>query len=69
METKDYLLKSEKLKPLIYAYIEHDKLGKPVNEGYIKIGYTTRCKFDNDEDNALDRIKEQTHTQVSSQLF
>ncbi len=62
METKDYLLKSEKLKPLIYAYIEHDKLGKPVNEGYIKIGYTTRCKFDNDEDNALDRIKEQTHT-------
>jgi hypothetical protein len=62
MEIKDYLKPAQKTKPLIYAYIAKDGLGNPVNDGYIKVGYTTRHKFNNDFDNALDRIKKQTHT-------
>lgn len=61
-EIRDVLIPSEKYKPIIYAYTEKDGLGKIVNEGYIKVGFTTRHKFDNDFENALDRIKEQTHT-------
>ena len=62
MEIRDYIKPSPETKPLIYAYIAHDGVGKPVNEGYIKIGYTTKRKHNNNLDNALERIKEQTHT-------
>ena len=62
MEIRDYIKSSPKTKPIIYAYIAHDGIGRPVNEGFIKIGYTTKCKHANDIDNALERIKEQTHT-------
>ena len=62
MEIRDYIKPSPETKPLIYAYIAHDGVGKPVNEGYIKIGYTTKRKHNNNLDNAFERIKEQTHT-------
>ena len=62
MEIKDYLKPASKAKPLIYAYIAKDGLGHVVNNGYIKIGYTTRHIHNNPIDNALERIKEQTHT-------
>ena len=62
MEIKDYLKVSPKTKPLIYAYVAKDGLGNVINDGYIKVGYTTRHIHDNDFDNVLERIKEQTHT-------
>lgn len=62
MEIKDYLKPAPKTKPLIYAYIAKDGLGNTVNDGYIKVGYTTKHIHNNDFDNALERIKEQTHT-------
>lgn len=62
MEIKDYLKPTPKAKPLIYAYIAHDGIGNSVNDGYIKVGYTTKHIHDNDFDNVLERIKEQTHT-------
>lgn len=62
MEIKDYLKPAPKTKPLIYAYIAKDGLDNTVNDGYIKVGYTTKHIHDNDFDNALERIKEQTHT-------
>ena len=62
MEIKDYLKPTPKAKPLIYAYIAHDGIGNSVNDGYIKVGYTAKHIHDNDFDNVLERIKEQTHT-------
>lgn len=61
MDTKGCLLQSEKYRPVIYAYTSVDGLNRPVNEGYIKIGFTSRRKFSTNEENAMDRIKEQTH--------
>lgn len=62
MKITDYILNPSKLKPIIYAYIAADGNGNQINEGYIKVGYTTRHNHDNDFDNALERVKEQTHT-------
>ena len=62
MDIKDYLKVSPQTKPLIYAYIAKDGLGNIINDGYIKVGYTTRHVHDDDFKNALERIKEQTHT-------
>lgn len=62
MKEKNCLIEESKKNPIIYAYIAKDSLGKPHNEGYIKIGYTERNSYATDVDNAMERIKEQTHT-------
>ena len=62
MEVKEHLLPSETVSPIIYAYNAVDGTGKPHNEGYIKVGFTSRHDFLTDEENAMKRIKEQTHT-------
>lgn len=62
MDVKNYLISSKKANPIIYAYIAKDGTGKPINEGYIKIGFTSRSDEPTKEKNAMKRIREQTHT-------
>ena len=62
MELQEYLITGNKIKPIIYAYTAVDGNGMRINDGYIKIGETSRRKFPTDEENAMDRIREQTHT-------
>ena len=53
MDVKNYLISSKKANPIIYAYIAKDGTGKPINEGYIKIGFTSRSDEPTKEKNAI----------------
>lgn len=62
MELEKFLLSPTQARPIIYAYTATDGTGNPHNKGYIKVGFTSRHKSNKDEENAMERIREQTHT-------